>query len=84
MKTAYLVAAIVLTAGLVPPAVVCARSEPIDGLAALELAGAVVTLVVVCLAVGYRSSAAAGIALIVAITTWTGGMVTARFLDRRP
>lgn len=84
MKTGYLYAAVALTAALLPLAAVCTRSRPVDGLVALELAGATATLTVVCLAVGLQSTATTSLALIMAITTWAGGMVMARFLDRDP
>jgi multisubunit Na+/H+ antiporter MnhF subunit len=84
MTQAYLVAAAVLLVGLVAPALVCLRCRPLDGLVALELAGAVTTLVLVCLAFGYRSSASSGVALVTAVLTTVGALVAARFLDREP
>lgn len=84
MKPGFLWAALALTAGFLPLAVVCTRARPIDGLVALELGGATATMTVVCLAVGFQSSSTAGLALILAITTWVGSLVIARFLDRDP
>ncbi|HET6635684.1 MAG TPA: monovalent cation/H+ antiporter complex subunit F [Streptomyces sp.] len=84
MKTAYLYAAIALTAGFLPLVAVCMRARPIDGLVALELGGAMATVTVVCLAVGFQSTSTTGLALIMAVTTWAGSLVVARFLDRDP
>lgn len=84
MRTAFLYAAIALTAGMLPLVVVCVRARPVDGLVALELGGATATVTVVCLAVGFQSSSMTGVALVMAITTWAGSLVMARFLDRDP
>jgi multisubunit Na+/H+ antiporter MnhF subunit len=84
VKAAYLYAAIALIAGFLPLVAVCVRARPIDGLVALELGGAMATMTVVCLAVGFQSSSTSGLALVMAITTWAGGLVIARFLDRDP
>ncbi|WP_112467466.1 monovalent cation/H+ antiporter complex subunit F [Streptomyces triticisoli] len=84
MRTAYLWAAFALICGLGPLAAVCRGARPIDGLVAVELGGAVTTLALVCLAVGYQSSAATGAALVTAVMSWVSGMVMARFLDRLP
>lgn len=80
----YLVAALVLLAGLVPLAVVCVRSRAIDGLVALEMAGALTTVVLVCLAVGLPQSSFGGLSLIAAVCVIVSGLVFARFLDRLP
>jgi multisubunit Na+/H+ antiporter MnhF subunit len=84
VKTAYLYAAIALTAGFLPLVAVCVRARPVDGLVALELGGAMATTAVVCIAGGVQSSATGGLALIMAIATWAGSLVVARFLDRDP
>jgi multisubunit Na+/H+ antiporter MnhF subunit len=58
------------------------RLRPIDGLVALELAGAVVTLVLLCLAEGFHRSAYFDVPVVCAALTWVGGLVFARFLGR--
>jgi multisubunit Na+/H+ antiporter MnhF subunit len=81
---AYLVAATALVAGLLPCLVVCARARPIEGLVALELAGATTTLALLCLAEGFNRTTYFGVAVIAAVLTWAGGLVFARFLGRKP
>nr|MDQ3826288.1 hypothetical protein [Actinomycetota bacterium] len=60
----YLAAAIALLAGWVPLVGVCLRANTIDGVVALQLAGTLTTLVLVCLAVGLHQSSFASVALI--------------------
>ncbi|MFR0357354.1 MrpF/PhaF family protein [Streptomyces sediminimaris] len=84
MKQGYLIAASALLLGLLPLLAVALRERPADGLVALELAGAVITLALVCVAVGTQSSAATGVALVTAVLSWVGGLLFARFLDRNP
>jgi multisubunit Na+/H+ antiporter MnhF subunit len=80
----YLAAAIALLAGWVPLVVMCVRAHTIDGLVALQLAGTLTTLVLVCLAVGLHQSGFAPVALISALCAIVGGLVYARYLDRYP
>ena len=84
MKQEYLIAASALLVGLLPLLVVAMRERAIDGLVALELAGSMITLTLVCVAVGTQSSSATGVALITAPLSWVGGLLFARFLDRNP
>jgi hypothetical protein len=51
---AFEIAALALVTGFVPLLWVCLREREIDGVVALELAGSVATLVLVCLAEGYH------------------------------
>lgn len=80
----YLAAALVLFAGWVPVAAVCVRARAIDGLVALETAGALTTLILICLAVGLRQSSFGTLALVTAVCVIMSGLVFARFTDRRP
>ncbi|WP_306187306.1 monovalent cation/H+ antiporter complex subunit F [Streptomyces sp. MK5] len=84
MKEGFLIAASALLAGLLPLLAVGMREPPVDGLVALELAGATTTLALVCVAVGTGSSSATGVALLMALLSWVGGLLFARFLDRTP
>jgi multicomponent Na+:H+ antiporter subunit F len=79
---AWLVAALVLVAGLVPCGVACLRGEAEDRLVGLELAGTVATLVLVLLAVGFGRGVYADLALALALFSFAGGLVFARFLER--
>lgn len=84
MNPAFVVAAIVLMVCFVPLTYVALRAAPADGLLALQLAGAMTTMALVCLAVGIPSTMATGVALICGVTSWLGGLVYARFMEREP
>lgn len=58
------------------------RRRPIDGLVAVEAAGAVATLALVCLSVGLGNSLYFTVAVISAVASLIGGLVFARFLGR--
>jgi multisubunit Na+/H+ antiporter MnhF subunit len=79
---AFLVAATVLLVALAPLLVLASRRRPIDGLVALETAGAVATLALLCLSVGLRESIFFTVALIAVVASWIGGFVFVRFLGR--
>ncbi|HEX5561646.1 MAG TPA: monovalent cation/H+ antiporter complex subunit F [Nocardioidaceae bacterium] len=84
MNPAFVAAAIVLVVCLVALTSVALWAEPTDGIPALQLAGAVTTMALVCLAVGLESTAMTGVALICGVMTWLGGLVYVRFMDREP
>ncbi len=71
-----------LLAGFVPLGIVAVRSRPIDGLVALEAAGTLTVLVLLCLAEGLHRSFEFGIAVVAALLSWVSGLVFARFLGR--
>lgn len=79
---AFLVAATVLLASLAPLLVAASRRRPIDGLVALEAAGAVATLTLLCLSVGLGQSIFFTVAVVAAVASWIGGLVFVRFLGR--
>ena len=79
---AFLIAATVLLAALAPLLVAASLWRPIDGLVAVEVAGAVTTLALVCLSVGLGNSLYFAVAVIAVLASWTGGLVFARFLGR--
>ena len=79
---AFLIAATVLSAALAPLIVVASVRRPIDGLVALEAAGAVLTLTLVCLSVGLGQPTFFTVPIIAAVTSWIGCLVFARFLGR--
>jgi multicomponent Na+:H+ antiporter subunit F len=78
----WLVAALALLAGLVPCGLAVLRGGPVERLVALEVAGTVDTLVLLLLAQGYRRSIYADAALTLALLSFAGGLVFARFLER--
>ena len=79
---AFLVAATALLVGLVPLGAVAVRRRPIDGLVALEAGGALLVLVLLCLAEGFHRSSYYGVAVVAALMAWIGGLVFARLLGR--
>jgi multicomponent Na+:H+ antiporter subunit F len=82
MNEAWLVAAAVLLAGLVPCAVVCARADAADGVVALQAATVVATLVLLVLSVGFGRSIYLDVAVVLAVLSFAGSMVFIRFLER--
>lgn len=79
---AFLIAATVLLATLAPLLAAASLRPPIDGLVALETAGAVATLTLLCLSVGLGESILFTVAVVAAVASWIGGLVFARFLGR--
>lgn len=79
---AFTVAATALVVGLLPLLGVAVWRRPIDGLIALELAGTLATLSLLCFAEGFHRSFEYAVAVVAAALVWTGGLVFARFLGR--
>jgi len=79
---AFMAAALALLAGFVPLGWVCLRGRELDGVVALELAGVVTTLVLICLAEGYHRGIYLGVAVVCSAVTWISGFVFARFFGR--
>jgi multisubunit Na+/H+ antiporter MnhF subunit len=79
---AFLVAATVLIAALAPLLAVASLRRPIDGLVALEAAGAVATLILLCLSAGLGQPTFFTVPIIAAVASWIGCLVFARFLGR--
>lgn len=80
---AFLLAATVLLAALAPLLVACSALRPIDGLVALQAAGAVSVLALLCLSAGLGETFLFDIPVIAAVASWIGSFVFARFLGRR-
>ena len=78
----WLLAGTVLLIGLVPCLVVAARAPAADGIAALQLAGVVVALTILLLAVGFDRSIYADAAILIALLSFAGGMAFVRFVQR--
>ena len=79
---AFTVAATAMLAGFLPILWVCVRGHAVDALIALELAGALTTTALLCLAEGFGSSAMFGVPVVCATVSWVGGLVYARFMGR--
>ena len=71
-----------LLASLAPLLVVASLRRPVDGLVALEAAGAVVTLTLICLSAGLGQSIYFTVAIVAAVASWIGCLVFVRFLGR--
>ena len=78
----WLLAGLALLAGLVPCGAVCLRGEPAERLVGLTMAGNLDALVLLLLAVGYHRTVYLDLALSLALLTFAGGLVFARFLER--
>jgi len=79
---AFTVAALALVTGWLPLLGVALRNRAIDGVVALEAAGTVGVLVLVCLAEGFHRPFEYGVAVVAAVLAWLSGMVFVRFLGR--
>ena len=71
-----------LVAALFPCLLATLRGEPVDRLSGLILAGPAATLVLLLLAAGYGRPAYLDAAFVVALLSFAGSLVFARFLGR--
>jgi multicomponent Na+:H+ antiporter subunit F len=78
----WTIAVFALLLGLIPCGVVCLRGEPTERLVGLEMAGNLDALVLLLLAVVFHRSIYMDLALALALLTFAGGLVFARFLER--
>ncbi len=78
----WLAAAAVLLLCLAPCGIVCLRGEAIDRLVGLEMASVVATLAMVLLAEGFGRHPFFDLPLALALLSFSGGLVFARFLER--
>lgn len=79
---AFTIAATALLAGFVPIGVVCLRGRELDGVIALELAGALSAVVFLCLGEGFHRSVYFDVPVVCAALSWVSGMVFVRFFAR--
>ncbi len=80
--TVWLVAGAVLLVGVGLCGVAAWRRPPFEALVALELAGTLATVTLVCLTVGFQRSSYGDVPIIAAVLNWVGALVYVRFLDR--
>lgn len=78
----FLLAATALLIGFLPIGLVCVRGGTFDALAALELGGAQATVILLCLAEGFRRPVYFDVPVVCAVLCWVSGMIFARFLGR--
>jgi multisubunit Na+/H+ antiporter MnhF subunit len=76
---AWLWAAAVLTAAIAAPLWVAIRRPLLDGIVALQAAGANAALVLLLIAEGTRREPFGDLALVLAITSFAGGLAFLRF-----
>ncbi len=79
---AWLMGADVLLFTLVPCGIAVFRGNAIERLVALEMAGIVQTILLVFLAEAFHRPSTYDLALAMALLTFGGGLVFARFLER--
>jgi multisubunit Na+/H+ antiporter MnhF subunit len=79
---AFTIAATALLLGFVPLGIVCLRGRELDGIVALQLAGAQTTLILICLSEGFQRSSYFTVAVVSSVLTWVSGLVFARFFGR--
>jgi multisubunit Na+/H+ antiporter MnhF subunit len=79
---AFLIAALALLAGFVLLGIACLVLRPIDGVVAVQLAGATTTLILICLSEGFHRSSYMTVAIVCAVMTSVSGLVFARFIAR--
>lgn len=82
MLTAWLLCAAVLTAGILVCGLAAWRRPPFEALLALEMAGTLATLVLVCITVGMQRTSYGNVPLVMAVLNWVGALIFVRFLDR--
>lgn len=78
----WVIAAAVVSAGLLPCADMCLRGTPERRLVGLEMASMVVTIAMVLFTVGFGRSAFIDLPVALAIMSFGGGLVFARFLGK--
>ena len=80
--SATTIAAIALLVQLVPLLYVIMTQEPIHGLVALELAGTIVVLALLCLSETFHRGVYFNVPMLAAAMLWIGSLVFARFFGR--
>ena len=78
----WLIAAGAVSAALIPCADMCLRGSPERRLVGLEMASLLITIAMVLLTVGFGRSIFIDLPLTLAIMSFGGGLVFARFLEK--
>jgi multisubunit Na+/H+ antiporter MnhF subunit len=79
----WFVGATILLLALVPVGWVLVRGEILDALVALELAGTVVTLILLLISEGFKRNSYYTLPLVLAFTNFVGVLIFVRFLGDR-
>jgi len=78
----WVIAATAVSAALIPCADMCLRGSPERRLVGLEMASTIVTIAMVLFTVGFGRSAFIDLPVTLAIMSFGGGLVFARFLGK--
>ncbi|GEJ55398.1 monovalent cation/H+ antiporter complex subunit F [Anaeromyxobacter diazotrophicus] len=78
----FRLAAAGLFLALLGPVVVVLRGDPVDRAAGLQMAGVILTLLLLALAQAFGPAAFQDLALTLGVMSFGGGLVFARFLER--
>ena len=80
--TGFVIAAIAMLAGIVPCGIAVVRGTVMAALVAYEAISAIIVLVLILLAEGFRRSGEFELAVLLAVLLFGSGLVFARFLER--
>jgi multicomponent Na+:H+ antiporter subunit F len=78
----FVIAAIAMLLGVIPCGVVICRGTVMEALVAYELITAIVVMVLILLAEGFRRSGEFELPLLLAVLLFGSGLVFVRFLER--
>lgn len=78
----WLIASAAVSATLIPCADMCLRGSPERRLVGLEMASMIVTIAMVLLTVGFGRSIFIDLPLALAVMSFGGGLVYARFIEK--
>jgi multisubunit Na+/H+ antiporter MnhF subunit len=80
--SAFVIAAIVMLAGVIPCGVLAARGTVLDAVVAYEVLSAIVVMVLILLAEGFQRPGEFELPVVLAVLMLGSGLVFARFLER--
>jgi len=78
----FVIAAIAMLLGVIPCGVVVCRGTVMEALVAYELISAIVVMVLILLAEGFRRSGEFELPMLLAVLLFGSGLVFVRFLER--
>jgi multisubunit Na+/H+ antiporter MnhF subunit len=78
----WLFTAIVLAVCILPCAGVCFFAGPLSGIAAMQVAGGLLTAILILLSESFRRQPFIDLALVFAVVVTIGGIIFARILER--
>jgi multicomponent Na+:H+ antiporter subunit F len=78
----FVIAAIAMLLGVIPCGVVVCRGTAMEALVAYELISAIVVMVLILLAEGFRRSGEFELPMLLAVLLFGSGLVFVRFLER--